>query len=107
MESYASYTYDQLQYQAEIKDEFKSLLTIANEIATNILLPERRIPNKNVIDPVTFIKDNAAYMLFKKSDGTNVMYKVQKKDGNWIVTDKKSKQGKTMDYKIPWYVSEK
>ncbi|MCG7346050.1 DUF3888 domain-containing protein [Sporosarcina sp. ACRSL] len=105
--SYSSYTYNQLQYQAEINNEFKSLFNIAEIIVTNILLPERKIPNKNVIDPVTFIKDNSGYMLFKKSDGTNVNYKVQKKDGNWIVTDKNSKQGKKMDYELPWYVWKK
>ena len=102
--SYSSYTYNQLQYQAEINNEFKSLFNFAEEVVTNILFPERKIPNKNVIDPVTFIKDNTGYMLYKKSDGTNVIYKVQKKDGNWIVTDKNSKQGKKMDYTIPWYV---
>lgn len=102
--SYSSFTYNQLQYQAEMNNEFGSLFNIAEEIKTNILLPERKIPNKNVIDPVTFIKGNAGYILFKKSDGTNLNYKVQKKDGNWIVTDKNSKQGREMDYKIPWYV---
>lgn len=106
LESYSSYTYNQLQYQAEINNEFKSIFNIAEEIVTNVLFPERKIPNKNVIDPVTFIKDNTGYMLFKMSDGTNVNYKVQKKDGNWIVTDKISKQGKKMDYKLPWYVWE-
>lgn len=107
LEPYSSYTYNQLQYQAEINNEFKSLFKIAEEIVTNILLPERKIPNKNVIDPVTSIKGNTGYMLFKKSDGTNVIYKVQKKDGNWIVTDKNNKQGKKMDYKLPWYVWKK
>lgn len=107
LESYTSYTFNQLQYQAEINNEFKSLLNIGEEIVINILLPERKIPNKNVIDPVTFIKGNTGYILFKKSDGTNVNYQVQKKDGNWIVTDKTSKQGKKMDYKLPWYIWEK
>ncbi|WEG14026.1 DUF3888 domain-containing protein [Pullulanibacillus sp. KACC 23026] len=107
LESYSSYRYNQLHYQAELNNEFKPLFTIAEEIATNFLLPERKIPNKNVIDPVTFIKGNTGYMLFKKSDGTNVIYKLQKKDGNWIVTDKNSKQGKKMDYKLPWYVWKK
>lgn len=105
--SCSSYTYNQLQYQAEINNEFTPLFNIAEEIVTNILLPERKIPYKNVIDPVTFIKGNTGYMLFKKSDGTNVNYKVQKKDGNWLVTDKNSKQGKKMDYKLLWYVWEK
>ncbi|MGE7919370.1 DUF3888 domain-containing protein [Viridibacillus sp. NPDC093762] len=104
LESYSSYTYNQLQYQTELNNEFKSLLNIVEEIVTNILLPERKIPYKNVIDPVAFIKGNTGYILFKKSDGTNVIYKVQKKDGNWIVTDENSKQGKKMDYKLPWYV---
>ncbi|MFC5589247.1 DUF3888 domain-containing protein [Sporosarcina soli] len=104
LESYTSHTFNQLQYQAEINNEFKSLLNIGEEIVINILLPERKIPNKNVIDPVTFIKGNTGYILFKKSDGTNVNYQVQKKDGNWKVTDKTSKQGKKMDYKLPWYI---
>ncbi|MGE7092619.1 DUF3888 domain-containing protein [Lysinibacillus sp. NPDC048646] len=107
LESYSCYTYNQLQYQTEINKEFKSLFNIAEEIVTNILFPERKIPYKNVIDPVTFIKGNTGYMLFKKSDGTNVIYKVQKKDGNWIVTDKNSKQSNEMDYKLPWYVWKK
>lgn len=104
LQSYSSYTYNQLQYQAEINNEFKSLFTIAEEITTSILSPETKIPSKNVINPVTFIKGNAGYMLFKKSDGTNVIYHVQKQDGKWIVTNKNSKQGKKMDYKLPWYV---
>lgn len=104
LKSYTAYTYNQLQYQAEINNEFKSLFTIADEIVTNILVPERKIPNKNVIDPVTFLKDNTGYILFKMSDGTNVNYKVQKKDGHWIVTDENSKQGKKMDYIVPWYI---
>lgn len=102
--SYVSYTYNQLQYQAEINHDFKSLFNIVNEISTNILLPERKIPDKNVVDPVTFIKNNEGYILFKKSDGTNVKYTIQKKDGNWFVTDKSEKKGKKMDDKIPWYI---
>jgi len=107
LKPYSSYTYNQLQYQADINNEFKPLFYIAEEIVTNILLPERKIPYKNVIDPVTFIKGNTGYILFKKSDGTNVIYQVQKKDDNWIVTDKNNKQGKKMDYKLLWYVEKK
>lgn len=107
LESYSSYTYNQLQYQAELNNEFKSLFTIAEEIVTSILSPESKIPYKNVINPVTFIKGNTGYILFKKSNGTNVIYQVQKQDGNWIVTNKNSKQGKKMDYKLPWYVWKK
>ncbi|MDQ0229230.1 DUF3888 domain-containing protein [Metabacillus malikii] len=107
LESYSSYTFNQLQYQTEINKEFKSLFIIAEEIVTNILLPERKIPYKNDIDPVTIIKGNTGYILFKKSNGTNVNYQVQKKDSNWIVTDINSKRGKKMDYKLPWYVWEK
>lgn len=104
---YTAYTYKQLQYQAELNPDFKSLFTIAEEIATNILLPERKIPNKNVIDPLTFLKDKTGYILFKKSDGTNVNYKVQKEDGYWMVTERNSKQGKKMDYRLPWYIWER
>lgn len=44
--SYTSYRYDQLQYQAEINHDMKSLATIAEEIVTNILFPERKVPYK-------------------------------------------------------------
>ncbi|MGE7689802.1 DUF3888 domain-containing protein [Lysinibacillus sp. NPDC097214] len=104
LESYNSYTYHQLQYQTEINNEFKPLFKLVEEIVTYILFPQRKIPYKNVIDLVTFIKGNTAYIVFKQSDGTNVSYQVQKKDGNWIVTDKISEQGKKMDYKLPWYL---
>lgn len=102
--SYTSYTYNQLQYQTEINHDFKSLFNLVDEISTTILLPERKIPDKNVIDPVTFLKSNEGYILFKKSDGTNVKYTIQKKDGSWFVTDKSEKKGKKMDDKIPWYI---
>lgn len=102
--SYTSYTYNQLQYQTEINHDFKSLFNLVDEISTTILLPERKIPDKNVIDPVTFLKNNEGYILFKKSDGTNVKYTIQKKDGSWFVTDKSEKKGKKMDDKIPWYI---
>lgn len=102
--SYTSYRYDQLQYQAEINNDMKSLAMIAEEIVTHILFPERKIPYKNVIDPVTFIKGNIGYMLFKRADGTNVSYQLQKKDGTWIVKDKKSKPGRKMEDLLPWYI---
>lgn len=102
--SYTSYRYDQLQYQAEINNDMKSLAMIAEEIVTHILFPERKIPYKNVIDPVTFIKGNIGYMFFKRADGTNVSYQLQKKDGTWIVTDKTSKPGRKMEDLLPWYI---
>lgn len=102
--SYTSYRYDQLQYQAEINNDMKSLAMIAEEIVIHILFPERKIPYKNVIDPVTFIKGNIGYMLFKRADGTNVSYQLQKKDGTWIVKDKTSKPGKKMEDLLPWYI---
>ena len=102
--SYTSYRYDQLQYQAEINNDMKSLAMIAEEIVIHILFPERKIPYKNVIDPVTFIKGNIGYMLFKRADGTNVSYQLQKKDGTWIVTDKTSKPGRKMEDLLPWYI---
>lgn len=105
LESYASYTYNQLQYQAEITHEFTSLFNIVEEIATNVLFPERKIPNKNIMNPVTFIKDNNGYILFKMSDGMNVNYEVAMEDDNWKVTRKSSKEGKKMEDEIPWYVS--
>ncbi|MGE7946254.1 DUF3888 domain-containing protein [Lysinibacillus sp. NPDC093688] len=44
--SYNFYTYNQLQYQAEINNEFKPLFKLVEEIVTNILFPSERYPTK-------------------------------------------------------------
>lgn len=43
-------------------------------------------------------------MLFKRADGTNVSYQLQKQDGTWKVTGKVSKPGKKMEDLLPWYI---
>ena len=85
-------------------NERKALFTTAENIVVNICHPLIKKKKKNILNPVTYIKDSTGYMLFKKADGTNVIYQVQKKDDHWIVMNKNSKQGKKMDYKIPWYI---
>lgn len=101
---YERYDYKQLRYKAEKQDEFNSLAAIAEEIVINILSPEIQPPFKNVIDPVTFLKDDEGFILFKKADGTNVFYKVQMENGIWKVIEQESKEGKKMNYELLWYM---
>ncbi|MEQ6375741.1 DUF3888 domain-containing protein [Bacillaceae bacterium S4-13-56] len=104
LNTYEQYTYDQLFYKAEVQKDYKPLLDIVENIIVNILNPETKAPYKNVIDPVTYIKDNKGFILFKRADGTNVVYTVEKKDGKWQVIDKKTKQGKQMKKELIWYM---
>ncbi|MDN4606463.1 DUF3888 domain-containing protein [Sporosarcina highlanderae] len=101
---YEQYNYNQLRYKAEKNNEYDSLAHIAEEIVMNILSPEIQPPYKNVIDPVTFVKDDEGFILFKKADGTNFYYKVQKENGIWNVVEQGSEKGKKMDYELLWYM---
>ena len=66
LEHYSVFSYNQLLYKAEKHEEYKSLSAIAEAIVENILNPEIHPPYKNVIGPVTFIKGNEGYILFKE-----------------------------------------
>ncbi|WP_432361974.1 DUF3888 domain-containing protein [Sporosarcina sp. UB5] len=101
---YERYDYNQLRYKAEKHNEFNSLAHIAEEIVINILSMEIQPPYKNVINPVTFIKGNEGFILFKKADGTNFYYKVLKENGIWKVIDQDSEKGKKMEYDLLWYM---
>lgn len=101
---YERYDYNQLRYKAEKQNEYDSLSHIAEEIIMNILSPEIQPPYKNVIDPVTFLKGDEGFILFKKSDGTNFYYKVLKEDGIWKVIEQESGKGKKMKYDLLWYM---
>ncbi len=76
-------------------------------VLTETLNPELKLPEqpyKNFIYPVTFIKNNNGYILLKKSDGTNVFYRVIRDNDKWKVIELKSKVGKKMDNKLLWYM---
>lgn len=73
-------------------------------VIKNILNPEIHPPYKNVIDPVTFLKADQGYILFKKSDGTNIVYTVKKEDNKWRVINIREKKGKKMEEKLIWYM---
>ncbi|MFC5602024.1 DUF3888 domain-containing protein [Sporosarcina koreensis] len=101
---YERYEYNQLRYKAEKQNEFNSLAHIAEEIVINILSTEIQPPYKNVISPVTFIRGNEGFILFKKADGTNYYYKVLNENGIWKVIDQDSEKGKKMKYDLLWYM---
>ncbi|MDX8363482.1 DUF3888 domain-containing protein [Cytobacillus sp. IB215316] len=79
LKSFSKYNYKQLQHMTEKQKEYQSLLDIVKNIKVNILNPNIEPPYKNVIDPVTFVKGNKALIIFKISDGTNIIYEVIRK----------------------------
>lgn len=104
LKTFEPYTAHQLFYKSEIQKDYTSLSNIVENIKANILNLETKAPYKNVIDPVTFIKDNNGYILFKRSNGTNEVYSVERKGGMWQVIDKNMKQGKQMKKELVWYM---
>lgn len=103
LSSYKKYEYRQLQYLTEQLDGLKSLNSVTEEI-NNELNKDIKPPYKNFVAPFTFIKDDKAYILFKKADGTNFVYSLIKKDNNWVTIKKESKQGKVMPKELLWYM---
>ncbi|MFF2458718.1 DUF3888 domain-containing protein [Peribacillus simplex] len=104
LESFSKYSYQQLQYKSEKQKEYKVLSDIATDIIVHDLNPDIKPPYKNVIDPVTFIKGTQGYILFKRSDGTNIVLQVAMENGKWVVVEKKNKQGKKMQNELIWYM---
>ncbi|WP_142323985.1 DUF3888 domain-containing protein [Bacillus sp. AFS017274] len=104
LESFSKYSYEQLLYKSEKQKEYKVLSDIVTDIIENDLNSNIKPPYKNVIDPVTFIKGNQGYILFKRSDGTNIVLHVAKEIDKWVVVEKKDKQGKKMKNELIWYM---
>jgi hypothetical protein len=102
--TFKEYTLGQLFFQSEKQKSLKSLSEIVLGIVENILNPEIGRPFKNVITPMTFINNNHGYILYKKSDGTNVIITVRKENEVWEVVNEKSKKGKKMRDEIYWYM---
>ncbi|MCM3399349.1 DUF3888 domain-containing protein [Oceanobacillus profundus] len=96
--------YEQLLYKSEKQKEYKSLSDIVTNILVNELNPEIKPPYKNIIEPVTFIKNNQGYILFKKADGTNIVFQVSRLNGKWVVVKEESRQGKKMKNDLLWYM---
>src|SRR5690625_1122344 len=104
LDSFKEFTYKQLLYESEKQKEYKSLSNIATDIIVNEINPEIKPPYKNVIEPVTFIKENKGYILFKKVDGTNIVFQLSKLNGKWEVVKKERKQGRKMKKELLWYM---
>lgn len=102
--SYKQYTYDQLRYLAEVEEEYKTLYEVGETIAQEIINPSIQPPYKNVVYPVTYINGDIAFILFKKADGTNVIYEVKNEKGIWKVVNKKTNPGKRMKNELLWYM---
>jgi|SRR5690625_3189164 len=102
--SYKKFNDKQLMFKSEKQKAFKSLANIVANIIDNELTSEINPPYKNVIYPVTFVRENQGYILFKKADGTNILLEVSKLNDHWVVVNKKSKQGKKMKNELLWYM---
>ncbi|WP_426940319.1 hypothetical protein ACQCPO_14990 [Bacillus mycoides] len=50
-------------------------------------------------EPRLFVKAQEAFLLYKEIDDTNVMKRLNLEKGEWIVTEKKKKQGKIVEYR--------
>ncbi|SFJ22572.1 DUF3888 domain-containing protein [Thermoflavimicrobium dichotomicum] len=100
LQTFTFYRYGQLLYR--VKE--KSLIDIVRSIQANIINKEITPPEKNVINPVTYIKGDQAYILFKLADGTNVLYVLQKEKNIWKVMEQKKKPGKKMKKELLWYM---
>ena len=104
LNSFKKIKYEQLLYKSEKQKEYKSLSDIVTDIIVNELNPEIKPPYKNIIEPVTFIKNNQGYILFKKADGTNIVFQVSRLNGKWVVVKEESRQGKKMKNDLLWYM---
>jgi hypothetical protein len=104
LSSFKKLNYNQLLFKAEKQRGYKSLSAIVTGIIDDELNSEITSPYKNIIDPVTFIKGNSGNILFKKVDGTNIVFKVFKSDGKWAVVKKERKQGRKMKDDLLWYM---
>ncbi|MDQ0271459.1 DUF3888 domain-containing protein [Cytobacillus purgationiresistens] len=104
LNAYEKYNHNQLHYLAERQPEYQSLANIVADIVIEELNPTIKPPYKNSINPVTFIKGKQGYILFKKSDGSNVVYRLVYEKNNWIVKLKDSKSGKEMKKELLWYM---
>ncbi|MBO8157175.1 MAG: hypothetical protein H0Z32_12000 [Bacillaceae bacterium] len=52
------------------------------------------------IMPVLYYNQNQAYILEKKSDGTNVMYTLKKDSSEWVIADKKVSPGAQIEHPL-------
>ena len=104
LNSFKKIKYEQLLYKSEKQKEYKSLSDIVTDIIVNDLNPEIKPPYKNIIEPVTFIKNNQGYILFKKADGTNIVFQLSRLNGKWVVVKKERRQGKKMKNDLLWYM---
>lgn len=95
---------NKIYYRKDFNDTYKSLNNILNDIITKDNKPVIKEGYKNVIDPLTFILDNDGYIIFKKTDGTNVVYEIKLNDGIWNVVKKAERKGKVMKYLLNWYM---
>jgi len=104
LDDYKEYKFNQFYHLAYTQETYSSLYKIVEDIILNKLQYNTKSGYKNVIKPVVYLKEKNGYILYKLSDGTNILYKIEKEDEIWRIKEKLSKQGKKMEYKLKWYM---
>ncbi|HYK75292.1 MAG TPA: DUF3888 domain-containing protein [Pseudoneobacillus sp.] len=105
LNGYKRYNLTELLRDSNNENNLKALHAIAIEKVHSLInFEDLKPPLVNIINPITFLKGNTGYILFKTSNGTNVVYSVSKINHIWTVTDEKKKKGKLMEKKLLWYI---
>lgn len=104
LSNYIEYNSSHVYYLDDEDEKFNTLSKILLDIVRNKIDPKLKSGYKNTIDPVTYIKENKGLILFKLSDGTNIVYKIKLVNDSWIVEDVLNKKGKEMPYDLLWYM---
>ncbi|MDQ0193408.1 DUF3888 domain-containing protein [Paenibacillus wynnii] len=99
---YRKYEYGSLFHEVQNNAELQPLLDISDSIMNTSLRVKGT--NVNVIAPFVLLRNNEGYIVYKKSDGMNVVIRVVKKAGVWSVTGEVSKQGVQMKPELLWYM---
>ncbi|KWU62467.1 hypothetical protein AWW70_13655 [Bacillus mycoides] len=104
LETYKKYNNEQLLYKADQQNNYKSLSNIIVRITTEILKADISSPYKNIITPISFVKGDQGYILFKRADGRNVVCTVEKENDEWKVVEMNYKTGKKLGSELLWYM---
>ncbi|KGE17446.1 DUF3888 domain-containing protein [Paenibacillus wynnii] len=99
---YRKYDYGLLFQEAQHNAEMKPLLDISDNIMNNSLRVKGAYVN--VTAPWVFLRNNEGYIVYKKTDGMNVVIRVVKIAGVWSIMGEVSKQGVQMKPELLWYM---
>lgn len=80
---------EKIDHKALGTDSFKPFETVFIEVITQ--------QKTGDVLPSIYINGNTGYILEKKADGTNVVYRIEKNQNVWTILQKESKPGKYIE----------